>query len=75
MGDWQPIETAPKDGRRILVTCEGRVFIATYASGWTPEWVDEGSGYWDASMDSIDYAHFFATHWMPLPTPPKDTGE
>ena len=74
--EWQPIETAPRDeDQRILVTAEGRVFIATFDHSCTPCWKSEGDPYWDAIIEDIDYVHYFATHWMPLPTPPKDTGE
>jgi len=78
---WQPIETAPKDGTKIILF--GRC-----------EWNDYGNpsdepeiaiGYWGAeyvfgtakedyewlttsSNPYVDKCH--ATHWMPLPTPP-----
>ena len=63
---WQPIETAPKDGPKIL--------------GYSPYW-DVGtirwqksqsgiSGFWDVSTR---FAHSNAiTHWMLLPKPPAE---
>ncbi len=64
--DWQPIETAPKDGTDMLLirnygvsTREG-VFI-----GWfnpiTDKWVNLHTG-----SDS-----YGPTHWMALPAPPN----
>lgn len=64
--DWQPIETAPKDGSNIILGC--------------PTYVD--AGYWEAdgwalypddSAPHTDYCvrfHPAPTHWMPLPEPP-----
>lgn len=90
--EWQPIETAPKDGTPIdiwLTTIfkDGRETTAErvadvkwealhqagykkpekYGWGvWNDEWAEyfgiEGAG---ASCDST------ATHWMPLPAPPR----
>lgn len=55
---WQPIETAPKDGRHVLVRLiNGEVFRASFhRSGW---WV------------ATDLGHVNAKHWMPLPAAPK----
>lgn len=61
---WQPIETAPKDGREVLVIAgqqspSGRYFTA----------------YWDDFHDGWYYrAQGFVpkpTHWMPLPPLPQ----
>lgn len=78
MADWQPIETAPKDGSVVL--------------GWHPLWkfpqavcwqrpsplFDDGShfGEFDAWVFADWLLHDHAgsidlTHWMPLPTPPE----
>ena len=60
---WQPIETAPKDGRDVLI-------CSLY---------DDSSygieiGYWNAVREEWrgdgPYAIDEATHWMPLPNPP-----
>lgn len=61
---WQPIETAPKDGTRVLIRAtvgsmlvpEPKTVVGRYSRGW---WLEGGS------MDLS-----YATHWMPLPTPP-----
>jgi hypothetical protein len=73
--DWQPIETAPRDGT---------VFLAAYKLGHGP-WV--GVMQWQFFSEKKDDGRFYswtqltethkATHWMPLPEPPEGpkTGE
>ena len=76
MGEWQPIETAPRDVD-ILVWSEryyDRPVTAQWDDryGWSPSW--------DDSL-VIEYMSDFGTeykalpvrptHWMPLPEPPK----
>jgi hypothetical protein len=61
MTDWQPIETAPKDGIWVLLySPPGGFSVARY---W-PSFGFRG-GFWDGD----------ATHWMPLPAPPAQEGE
>lgn len=68
MNEWQPIETAPKDGSEILVCngigrravthwMEGRGFYAGQGGGYPASWTTIG----DLAL----------THWMPLPPPPE----
>ena len=60
--DWQPIETAPKDGekRLLLVVDHGewgdKVWMGLWADGW---------------VLSYGKAINEPTHWMPLPEAPK----
>ena len=65
---WQPIETAPEDGTRVLLFEAGRkVCIGEYVPAHSRHrgWCLEG---WRNF-----YGHFFnPTHWMPLPLPPND---
>lgn len=68
--EWQPIETAPKDGSKIIgYPFFGRVCIAEYLNlaciekGW---FVDE------SSQDGLGFDDVKLTHWMPLPAPPKE---
>lgn len=61
--DWQIIETAPKDGTRIL---------ASQGPGDSypdiVEWVDWKPGWYNGD---ITYESDVFTHWMPLPDPPQ----
>lgn len=72
--EWQSIETAPKDGRKIILWLadEGFSVMANWRVldvGTENEW----SGFWIWEMDvGADFLHD-ATHWMPLPEPPKTT--
>lgn len=64
---WQPIETAPKDGTPILAVSEAHI-----KEGWSPQ-VIEWSDVWMYS-ECFDEFMFEPTHWMPIPaapTPPK----
>lgn len=60
--EWQPIETAPRDGTRILL----------FREGWH---VNCAVGYW--RIDWHEFAPVGGecfpqpTHWMPLPPPPS----
>ena len=80
---WQPIETAPKDGTRILLydpMTSGLIYAgcwdARFESNWNEEADDlEYFGKWTAyevqSWNDEEYAALAPTHWMPLPTPPQ----
>ena len=60
--EWQPIETAPKDGASVLI---GR-------AQWPEPFVahlEDGRWYIDGEDEPFDFA---PTHWMPLPDAPKD---
>ena len=62
VAEWQPIETAPKDGSFILLaTPKGRI----------------ADGFWSLvyGVWSWPYVMVEPTHWMPLPTPPKRSME
>ena len=82
MTEWQPIETAPKDGTGVLlcwaIDADGKpidwrkspktshVFVQV-AAWW------EGDNAWIVYTDSVQEpaVHFTPTHWMPLPPPPN----
>jgi hypothetical protein len=66
MTEWQPIETAPRDGRRVLL-CR-----AKHPEPWSAH-----TGYWHKSREIWSPMGMYPernpnpTHWMPLPEPPK----
>lgn len=62
MSDWQPIETAPRDGTWLLLTGEGHVGAGLWLFG---EWRDLGDIGWGGMTEPT------ITHWMPLPEPPQ----
>lgn len=61
--DWQPIETAPTDGTRILMCGKGGKIADGYY-GQPDGWANPKQFVWP-------YIHANPTHWMPLPEPPK----
>jgi hypothetical protein len=56
--EWQPIETAPRDGQAILAWDENLTYEIAYRQ--RGKWRYGPKGY-----------SFNPTHWMPLPAPPK----
>lgn len=70
MSEWRPIETAPKDETVILL-------------GYLPHPRLKGSqrvyeGRWDSLQETWTSVNGFlihseASHWMPLPEPPKES--
>jgi hypothetical protein len=80
---WQPIETAPKDGRALLLghfnshgkwrTVRGEwCSEAAIAEGWEDPEAPEG--WYETSVESDDVPNCWwtePTHWQPLPPPPR----
>lgn len=72
MAEWQPIETAPKDGTVVLVCNRYGTWVAkhqeVYQSGYRPE------NPWFVMMLNMKHMsnppNYRPTHWMPLPEPP-----
>jgi hypothetical protein len=76
MSEWKPIETAPRDGTEVDLWCPNYV-SARYGDGarmadcwWERDrWVRFSNIF---ALDEEPYADIHgATHWMPLPEPPK----
>lgn len=69
---WQPIETAPKDEREVIVFCPDnypQVFTAAFVCG---EW---GCSVEDRCAPKDDFygdSPKHPTYWMPLPAPPSE---
>ena len=63
MSEWQPIETAPRDGTDILVGyTTGEICILHFDAATFAWWDHLGA-----------YEFPDPTHWMPLPPPPETT--
>ena len=69
MSNWQPIESAPKDGTVILLS-DGN---STEAGWWVPDDINYPWIFADPrfSGNTNAFAAKYATHWMPLPEPPE----
>lgn len=59
---WEPIETAPKDGTRIVLWIVNEAQLACFEDG-----------YWCGEDDQPVYGT--PTHWLPLPPPPAQSEE
>lgn len=78
--EWQSIETAPKDGARIIVFTNGSYYHGKHDKDepevmeayWFEGWYNDNtkSGWMPANCDEEYGALYEATHWMPLPKPP-----
>ena len=66
--EWKPIESAPRDGTAVLLYCPKFYWGAGVYLGW---W--EGSHFAVCTEGQTDYPYSDdgATHWMPLPPPPR----
>ncbi len=78
---WQPIETAPRDGSEVLLS-NGR---DVWTAAWCVEWYGTKlpgrlpysgqvvePGWLRSNLDEeYGYPENDATHWQPLPDPPK----
>lgn len=69
MSEWQPIETAPKDGTPVDLWCgEYQERLVNYSRE------DRGGGnVFYVPNESGRCVVRSATHWMPLPPPPDGT--
>lgn len=62
---WQPIETAPKDGTHLLVSCgEYGIKVA-----WYDLYPRYGSSLW-VPLGGDGSEQCYPLHWMPLPDAP-----
>lgn len=80
--EWLPIESAPKDGRTLLLGCfNSHGNWRTMRGEWvTQETIDNyweepdncEPGWYEVAVESEVCWAIQPTHWMPLPAPPKD---
>lgn len=68
MSEWQPIETAPKDGTYILCVCMRTMEGCEKHLGHmeVDNWKDRYHGF-----GKFNTSAWPATHWQPLPEPPS----
>jgi hypothetical protein len=80
--NWQPIETAPKDGTDVHVICAGRwrcSVPAYYISAeylkreyGDPEYMETGWSPSNIFLFDLPEVTLEPTHWTPLPPPPLE---
>ena len=83
MSEWQPIETAPKDGAAVLLYLPDAYTMCGLTDGiiighWSaadlpadaPEHSDDA--WFHVSQTGGFYCDIEPTHWMPLPEPPEE---
>ncbi len=70
--EWQPIETAPKDGTRILAY--GKIALETECGVGTVAWNALRALWWADPNEATEYEPWPCelTHWMLIPAPPSD---
>lgn len=74
---WRPIETAPKDGTRLLLFYSGNLHNPTKSQfidvGFYSQWADDAwDGWWELETGGN---RIFPTHWMSLPLAPASSGK
>lgn len=69
--EWQPIETAPRDGTEILAyRRDAGVFTIHFVAPADMIVSDDEEPCW-FSLNGDDLTDDMPTHWMPLPKPPR----
>lgn len=72
MTEWQPIETAPKDGTRVLAVWgqHGVQIIRWHSWEARPEYFVRAGACWKPD-DHMCPLNVEPTRWQPLPSPPE----
>lgn len=68
--DWQPIETAPKDGSEIILGGQGWVSAGFWSDGEECKRAEAGWFFEDDRASLLIARNANPTHWMPLPPSP-----
>ena len=67
--EWQPIETAPRDGTFVLVCGPDGVDKAQFRDwSFEPAWTRDYTASYENDLADVTAP----THWMPLPPPPPN---
>jgi len=72
---WQPIETAPRDGRKVLAWDGNNIEIAwmrsiRYEPSTFKPGVPNPHKFWVYTDEELTYYEFLPILWQPLPSPP-----
>jgi hypothetical protein len=71
---WQPIETAPKDGTRVMLYRPGQDPV--FGRWNSDRFASKPKPFWDHDLirlhGMLDARKNPPTHWQPLPDPPAD---
>jgi hypothetical protein len=67
MGEWQPIETAPKDGSRIILWWNGRAVEGYWFNNSTHMSQRSGWTFCDQCIAWLEAVN--PTMWQPMPRP------
>lgn len=73
MSEWQPIETAPKDGTEVILWLGhpfSRIKHARWFDGWEM-WIHAEDPTPNENDDMWGTGSLVPTHWMPLPERPQ----
>ncbi len=68
--EWQPIETAPRDGTRILGYSPSKD-ATVCETWWVEDYLQDEWGVYIGGWDDDWDLNRKPTHWMPLPEPPQ----
>jgi len=69
--EWQPIETAPRDGTVIDLWTRRGTFYQDRWKRYADMWFAKGLGQWRNGRGDVFINEGIPTHWMPLPNPPE----
>lgn len=71
MSEWQPIETAPKDGTKVDLW--GKIWRSTYDDFVYRRFTDYKfyNGCWHGDNETNAFRDYCITHWAPLVDGPK----
>jgi hypothetical protein len=67
MTDWKTIETAPKNGKKVMLFWADEIFVGSYRLGVRGEPVQDTVGWRSSCCGRFGYPK----HWQPLPESPK----
>lgn len=76
--EWQPIETAPRDGTTILIYMPEASRLKVREACWATPWegAPDEQCYWMTPHGPAGRGYTIlpmaVTHWMPLPEPPSN---